>query len=96
MIKLLALDFSNGFEAISSAFAIILGLLVLAYPIWIWRFLYKNYKLVNTNKFHTRYSSLVDGLTFRYKEALLYAVIFLLRRAELALLIVMLPNYMWL
>ena len=96
LIKLYALDFSNWFEVLSSVLAIVLGVLVIFAPFWIWHFLYKHHVRMKEKKFVVKYGSLVDGLTHRKKTALLYGVIFILRRIFMALFIIVIPSLNWL
>ena len=46
LIKLYTLDFMNWFETTSSVFAISSALFIISLPVWIWKFLYKNHKLI--------------------------------------------------
>ena len=44
MIKLFVLDLSNYFEGLSSIFSIMLLIIIIGVPIFVWRFLYKKHK----------------------------------------------------
>ena len=97
LIKLHALDFSNLFEFCSSIFAIILMLVILVFPVFTWKFLYKHHRKedITEEKFKEKYGSLTPDLQVHDKEALLFQVTFMLRRVSLTLLIVSLSRWNW-
>ena len=97
MIKLFALDISNYFERFSSIFTVLLLIVVLGFPVFVWRFLYKRHEqeVLFDSTFNERWGSLTLDLALRYKSPLLFQVVFMGRRWLLAFIIVALPRWNW-
>ena len=96
LLKLYALDFANWYEAAMSGGALAGIVAVAATPFLIGAFLYKKHEQVPTPEFAQKYGSLTADLQVHDKAAMLYHVAFTLRRAALAVLIVVVPHYNWL
>ena len=77
-------------------FAIVLSILIVIVPIWIWKFLYDNHAMIEQIEFKKKYGSLTDGMQHREKKAMLFNVNFTLRRLGFAILIIVIPHYNWL
>ena len=95
LLKLYALDFDNWFETVSSIFGIILILSAVVAPIIIWRVLYTKHEKdeVWSDEFVEKYGALHEGIQQRDKGALLFHVVFMIRRLTLALAIVAAANH---
>lgn len=78
---------------ISSLLAIIFMILISAYPIFISIVIFKNMNKLNNEEFLSRYGSLYDGLKTDCKLALLYNLLYTIRRLILAIMIVILSDY---
>ena len=89
LLKTKTLAFTGYYQSFVSLFAMIAGFaLICAIPAAIFFVVYKNYKIVKTEAFQSKYGTLTSDLNLDNKLALLYYVVFMLRRIFLALIIV--------
>ena len=97
MLKMYSLDFDNTSAIAMSTLSIIVFLILIACPILVWMFLYKEFNngCMEDPRFHELYGSLVLELNHK-KEAMLFNVLYMFRRIAMAFIIVALPNLNWL
>lgn len=89
LIKLYALDFINIFESFSSIFGILGMALVIAAPLIIWRYMYRQWDKGTSN---SSTASLTEDLQSEDRGAVLFNVMFMARRVVIAFNIVALTN----
>ena len=94
LLKVYSLDFNNWYETVSSIFAIILLILAIIAPIVVWKVLYKKHEegKVWDEEFTEKYGAMHEGVQQKEKGALLFHVVFMIRRFTLACAIVMTTN----
>ncbi len=80
-------DFSTGQKIAEFSFAVVLGLILIAYPIWIYVFMRKKEDQLPNPRFKAKYDSIYQNLDYYKKDALPHTAFFLLRRLCFAILI---------
>ena len=68
---------------------------VLTFPILIVKYLYLDTRTVDRKEFRSKYGSLTLDLQLREKPAILYNVVFMVKRIIFALIIVTMPEFSW-
>ena len=100
MIKVNALDYSNFYEALTSTFAILLLTLTIVSPFiitkWMWTIQAKCLDCLEDETFSKRWGAWKLDIRAEDKYALMFTLVFMLRRSALAMIIIGLPRLTWL
>ena len=97
LIKVYAFDLSNFFESFSSFFALLLLTSTILTPFfvtkWLWKMHAKGFDRLLDEKHRQKWGSLTLDLYVRDKMALLFTLVFMVRRLVLAFIIVGLSRW---
>ena len=92
MYNVVNLSWSNTWEIVNSALAILILTLLILYPVLMQRFLHKNKHLLKNRVFRTKYSMAYNGMKENDNKYLYYPLFFYYRRILIPMCLILFPT----